>query len=69
MISYWGYPSEMHEVLTADGYILPLHQIPHGKNDANHLDRIGVSWKMKAFKSQIKYIPGKYIQIIEYDVT
>ncbi|KAF5911171.1 hypothetical protein HPG69_019536 [Diceros bicornis minor] len=37
MISYWGYPHEMHEVITADGYILPLYRIPHGKNDANRL--------------------------------
>ncbi|KAF5911174.1 hypothetical protein HPG69_019539, partial [Diceros bicornis minor] len=27
----------MHEVITADGYTLPLYRIPHGKNDANHL--------------------------------
>ncbi|XP_054936937.1 gastric triacylglycerol lipase isoform X2 [Physeter macrocephalus] len=39
MISYWGYQSEMHKVITADGYILQLYRIPHGKNDANHLGR------------------------------
>ncbi|XP_029101462.1 gastric triacylglycerol lipase [Monodon monoceros] len=37
MISYWGYRSEMHKVITVDGYILQLYRIPHGKNDANHL--------------------------------
>ncbi|XP_036685023.1 gastric triacylglycerol lipase isoform X2 [Balaenoptera musculus] len=39
MISYWGYRSEMHEVITADGYVLQVYRIPHGKNDANHLGR------------------------------
>ncbi|XP_061051518.1 gastric triacylglycerol lipase isoform X3 [Eubalaena glacialis] len=37
MISYWGYRSEMHKVITADGYVLQVYRIPHGKNDANHL--------------------------------
>uniref|UniRef100_A0A9L0IQW1 Partial AB-hydrolase lipase domain-containing protein n=1 Tax=Equus asinus TaxID=9793 RepID=A0A9L0IQW1_EQUAS len=35
-ISYWVYPHEAYEVLTADGYILLLYRIPHGKNDSNH---------------------------------
>uniref|UniRef100_A0A0N5ALW2 Abhydro_lipase domain-containing protein n=1 Tax=Syphacia muris TaxID=451379 RepID=A0A0N5ALW2_9BILA len=28
----WGYPLETHSVITADGYILLLHRIPHGQN-------------------------------------
>merc|ERR1712168_565079 len=32
LIKYWGYPSEVHEAETSDGYLLTLHRIPHGKN-------------------------------------
>ena len=31
MIAKMGYPSETHEVLTEDGYILQMHRIPFGK--------------------------------------
>lgn len=31
IIAYWGYPVESHEVVTADGYKLTMHRIPHGK--------------------------------------
>ncbi|XP_040111111.1 gastric triacylglycerol lipase-like [Oryx dammah] len=37
MLSFWGYPSEVHKVITADGYVLQVYWVPHGKKDANHL--------------------------------
>ncbi|VDM75330.1 unnamed protein product [Strongylus vulgaris] len=34
IIQHWGYPAEIYTVTTEDGYILELHRIPYGKNDA-----------------------------------
>ena len=30
-----GYPAETHYATTADGYILALHRIPHGKTNGD----------------------------------
>ncbi|GMS81101.1 hypothetical protein PENTCL1PPCAC_3276, partial [Pristionchus entomophagus] len=37
VIRYWGYPVEIHEVMTGDGYILNLFRIPHGKHSQTRL--------------------------------
>uniref|UniRef100_A0A1I7YZV3 AB hydrolase-1 domain-containing protein n=1 Tax=Steinernema glaseri TaxID=37863 RepID=A0A1I7YZV3_9BILA len=34
IIKYWGYPAERVEVVTEDGYILQLHHIKSGRNQA-----------------------------------
>jgi len=39
LIKYWGYPSETHEAVTKDGYVLTLHRIPHGRNNAKEASR------------------------------
>lgn len=33
-IKYFGYPLEVYDVTTKDGYILQLHRIPHGVNSS-----------------------------------
>lgn len=34
LIQKYGYPAEVHQVITEDGYILTMHRIPHGKNSS-----------------------------------
>lgn len=33
LIRKYGYPAEVHEVITEDGYILGVHRIPRGRNE------------------------------------
>ena len=33
MVRYWGYVCEEHFVTTADGYVLGIHRVPHGKDE------------------------------------
>lgn len=32
LIQKYGYPCEIHKVITPDGYILEMHRIPHGRD-------------------------------------
>ncbi|EFB20298.1 hypothetical protein PANDA_002320, partial [Ailuropoda melanoleuca] len=33
IVSYWGYPDEVCDIVTEDGYILGLYRIPYGKTN------------------------------------
>ncbi|KAM3955560.1 lipase 3-like [Aphomia sociella] len=38
LIEKYGYPVEVHKVVTADQYVLEAHRIPHGKDQNNQPD-------------------------------
>ena len=42
MVAYHGYPFEVHQVTTKDGYILNNHRIPHGKANATEPNKIPI---------------------------
>lgn len=35
LVTKYGFPVEIHQVITDDGYILTLHRIPHGRHKAS----------------------------------
>lgn len=37
-----GYPCEIHEVTTEDGYILGVHRLPNGRRNRSNRNRIPV---------------------------
>lgn len=39
IVAYHGYSSEKHEVQTEDGYLLTVHRIPHGKDNADVVNK------------------------------
>ncbi|XP_022912357.1 lipase 3-like [Onthophagus taurus] len=39
LVEKYEYPIEIHSVTTKDGYILDLHRIPHGLNNAEETDK------------------------------
>jgi len=44
IITKYGYPVELHNITTADGYILQAHRIPYGKKCGIDEGRVGVIW-------------------------
>ena len=60
MIAKMGYPSETHEVITEDGYILQMHRIPFGKKSppADGVERPAVYLQHGLLCSSADYVMG-----------
>ncbi|XP_059026277.1 lipase member J-like isoform X1 [Mustela lutreola] len=57
IISYWGYPDEVYDIITEDGYILGLYRIPYGKtNSKSSAQRLVVYLQHGLFTSASSWI-------------
>nr|XP_025706741.1 lipase member J-like isoform X1 [Callorhinus ursinus] len=57
IISYWGYPDEVYDIVTEDGYILGLYRIPYGKtNNDSSAQRLVVYLQHGLFTSASSWI-------------
>ncbi|XP_044241891.3 lipase member J isoform X2 [Ursus arctos] len=58
IISYWGYPDEVYDIVTEDGYILGLYRIPYGKtnNDRSLAQRLVVYLQHGLFTSASSWV-------------
>uniref|UniRef100_A0A8I3Q175 Lipase n=1 Tax=Canis lupus familiaris TaxID=9615 RepID=A0A8I3Q175_CANLF len=57
IISYWGYPDEVYDIVTEDGYVLGLYRIPYGKtNNDNSTQRLVVYLQHGLFTSASSWI-------------
>lgn len=56
MITKYGYPVEVHEVKTDDGYLLTVHRIPTGKLNKNRANRPPVFLQHGLLMSSVDWI-------------
>ena len=53
LITSKGYPAELHNATTSDGYILGIHRIPHGRSGNSTVNSTGMSKSVLAVNSTI----------------